>query len=125
MSRLASLLLLTLLVACSPEAPPPPRVDTVGAAADSLVLVLPDSTRVWLTPGRRGTAGDGTKCQEYGVRIGTEKESRLVPLLYVRTPPRFEGGRLLATVSSDCLPGANYQIDPATAQPTLIRGGVR
>jgi hypothetical protein len=95
------------------------------APDDSLVLLLPDSGRVWLTTGRVGTASDGTTCQEHGVRVESRGHSGLVPLLYVRSAPRLEGGHLFATISSNCRPGAVYEIDVATAQPTLVRKGSR
>lgn len=111
---------LLLLAACASETPPAVNDTTATflAPADSLVLTLPDSTPVWLTPGRTGTAADGTTCREHGVRIGT----KLVPLLFVREAPRFEGGVLRAELTRDCLPLATYRIDPVTAQPTKERG---
>jgi hypothetical protein len=107
---------LSLLAACAAEAPPPVADSTPAppVPADSLVLTLPDSTPVWLTPGRIGTAADGTTCAEYGVRVGT----KLVPLLFVREAPRLERGLLRADLVRDCRAIATYRIDPVTAQPT-------
>jgi hypothetical protein len=114
--------LFLLLAACGSEPPAPPRVESAPATSvpsDSLVLTLADSTPVRLTPGRTGTAADGTSCREFGVRVG----ERLVPLLYVREAPRLDGaGKLRAELSRDCVTVATYLIDPATAQPTLQGG---
>ena len=107
-----------LLAGCASEAPPRAADSTpaVAAPADSLVLTLADSTPVRLTPGRIGTAADGTTCREFGVRVGT----RLVPLLFVREAPRVDqAGKLRADLSRECRPIATYLIDPLTAQPTL------
>jgi hypothetical protein len=128
MNRPIALFLSFLLAGCASEAPPTPPVDSapvVMAPDDSLVLLLPDSGRVWLTTGRVGTASDGGSCREYGVRLDVAGAPRLVPLLYVRTPPRLEGGRLFATLSSNCAPGATYEIDRVTAQPKLVTGAGR
>ena len=116
MRRLSWLLLLS---ACARETPPPATdsIPAVPVPADSLVLTLPDSTPVWLTSGRVGTAADGTTCREHGVRVGT----RLVPLLFVREAPRVERGVLRAELTRDCIPIATYRIDPMTAQPTKER----
>jgi hypothetical protein len=111
---------LLLLAACAPDAPPPVSDTTTYflTPPDSLVLTLPDSTPVRLTPGRTGTAADGTTCREYGVRVG----SKLVPLLFVREAPRLEGGVLRAELTRDCRRIATYRIDPVTAQPTKESG---
>jgi hypothetical protein len=111
---------LLLLAACAKEAPPPATDSTPAAPVlqDSLVLTLPDSIPVWLTPGRTGTAADGASCREFGVRVG----KKLVPLLFVREAPRFEAGVLRATLTRDCAPVATYRIDPVTAQPTKESG---
>lgn len=108
---------LLLLAACAKDAPPP-ATDSAAVDGDSLVLLLPDSTPVSLTPGRTGTAADGSTCRERGVRVG----KRLVPLLFVREAPRLEGGTLHAVLSTNCVPGASYQIDPMTVQPIKEEG---
>jgi hypothetical protein len=119
MNRVAPLAL--LLVACGAERPATPAADTAAAVAvpaDSFVFVF-DSIPVSLTPGRIGTAADGSTCREHGVRVG----AKLVPLLFVREAPRVDlAGHLLADLSLDCRPVATYEIDPATAQPTKWEG---
>jgi hypothetical protein len=118
-----------ILAGCGTGRPATPAADTTASLAvpaDSLVLTSGDSIFVWLTAGRTGTASDGSGCREHGVRVGPAGNARMVPLLFVRTAPRFDGkGRLLATISSDCADGATYQIDPTTAQPTLLRDVTR
>lgn len=117
---------LLLVAACASERPATPAADSTTIAPaprDSLALIVPrDSTHVWLTPGRTGTAADGTTCHEYGVRVGAAGAERLVPLLFVREAPRVDAaGRLLATLSTNCVDGAAYEINPVTAQPKLVR----
>ena len=109
-----------LLVACGTERPAALAVDTVAVVpADSFLFTFAGSDSIWLTPGRTGTAADGTTCREHGVRVGT----RLVPLLFVREAPRIDpAGKILADLSRDCRPIATYEIDPVTAQPTRREG---
>lgn len=118
-------LLILFAAACAPERPATPPADTTAVAAvpaDSLVMVLPDSTKLWLTPGRVGTATSGESCREHGVKLEKGGESRLVPLLYVRSAPRPEGKKLVAALSTNCVDGATYEIDPKSAHPTLWKG---
>jgi len=74
-------LLLLVLAGCASEPPVTQRADSTPILADSLVLELPDSGRLWLTPGRTGIKSDGTSCREHGVRVEVAGHSRLVPLL--------------------------------------------
>jgi len=112
---------LLLASACASETPPPVNdsIPAVPVLADSLIYTFGDSTTIWLTPGRVGTAPDGSTCREHGVRVGT----KLVPLLFVRAAPRIDDtGKIVAELSRDCRPIATYQIDLKTAQPIKVGG---
>jgi hypothetical protein len=114
------LLPLVLLAACtgpaeaprmsqSPAPPPPP--------ADSLVLTLPDSTTIWLLPGRKGVAADGSTCDEWSIQTRNGAGRHLAPLLYTRHAPRLIRGKVLAIQSNRCVDGDLYLIEPATGYP--------
>jgi hypothetical protein len=119
--------LLLVLAGCASEAPVIQRADSTPIPPDSLIVELPDSGRLWLTEGRIGTASDGTTCREHGIMVAERgAKPRLVPLLYVRDRPGIDwAGHILATLSTNCRPGAVYDIDISTGQPTLFREGGR
>lgn len=118
-------LLLLWVAGCSGEPPRPPAAPaSPPGPRDSLVLTLPDSTSVWLVRGREGIAADGTPCHERSIELRKDGRRLLVPLLYTRSAPHLEHGKLYATLSNRCVDGAEYAIDPVTAYPTP-RGGPR
>jgi hypothetical protein len=116
------LILSVLLIACRPKldqgGEPTNVPPAVVGTADSLVLMLPDSTEVWLVKGREGIGADGSTCLERGVQLRKGERRDLVPLLYTREAPRLLDGRLTATLSNRCADVATYTIDVTTAQPT-------
>lgn len=121
----ARVLVVLLLAACgeTPRPAPVTATPTIPAGpADSLVLTLPDSTTVWMVRGREGIGADGATCQERSLELRKGEHKVMVPLLYARTAPHLEHGKLYATLSNRCADVAEYAIDPVTAYPTP-RGG--
>lgn len=121
------LITMFLLGACG-ETPKPPATASAPVrspgTADSLVLALPDSTTVWLVRGRDAVGAGGVPCHEHSVELRKGARRVMVPLLYTRSAPRLEHGKLYATLSNGCVDVAEYAIDPVTAYPTP-RGGAQ
>ena len=73
---------------------------------------------MWLTVGRVGRGPTGAPCLERGVQLRKGALRKPVPLLYTRELPVVVGGKLVASLSTNCVSGDEYTIDPRTAQPT-------
>jgi hypothetical protein len=127
--RLVTLALVLLLAGCQrPATPAPPSNATAGASApavdsfppDTHILDLDDGTEVWLTVGRVGQGPNGTTCLERGVQLRRGPLKMPVPLLYTSKLPVVLNGKIVASLSTNCVSGDDYAIDPKTAQPTKL-----
>ncbi len=124
-SRFASICLLLLLPACQRAASPSATRDSAAAARvvdstppDIHILDLQDSTEVWLTAGRVGRGPTGAPCLERGIQLRKGPLRIQVPLLYTSVLPVVVGGKLVASLSNNCVSGQMYTIDAATGYPT-------
>jgi hypothetical protein len=121
-------LLLVLVAGCdSPAATPsgshtaatPAETRTIDSVVpDTHILDLADSTEVWLIPGRVARAGNGAPCLERGLQLRKGPLKITVPLLYTSALPVVVDGKLIASVSNNCVSGQMYSIDAVTGQPT-------
>ena len=119
---------LILLAACErPAAPAAAPTATASAAPtvdsfppDTHILDLQDGTEVWLTTGRVGQGPNGTTCLERGVQLRKGPLKMPVPLMYTSKLPVVVGGKLVASLSTNCVSGDDYSIDSKTAQPTKV-----
>lgn len=123
--------LLVLLPGCqrtaAPAVPAAPTAtrDTAAAARvvdsappDTHILDLADRTEVWLTAGRVGRGPTGAPCLERGIQLRRGPLRIQVPLLYTSELPVVIGGKLVASLSTDCVSGQRYTIDAVTGYPT-------
>ena len=127
LARSASIGLLLLLSACQ-RAPAPGMTRDSAATArvvdsappDTHILDFDDGTEVWLTAGRVGRGPTGAPCLERGIQLRKGPLRMSVPLLYTSQLPVVIHGRLVASLSTNCVSGDDYAIDPRTAQPTKL-----
>jgi hypothetical protein len=119
--------LISLVCACQkPAAPVPPATAAAKLPAidsfppDTHILDLDDGTEVWLTVGRVGQGPNGTTCIERGVQLRKGPLKMPVPLLYTSKLPVVLNGKVVASLSTNCISGDDYAIDPKTAQPTKL-----
>lgn len=119
---------LILLAACGRSGAPaaaPASTASAATAVDSFppdthILDLSDGTEVWLTVGRVGQGPNGTTCLERGVQLRKGPLKMPVPLMYTSKLPVVVNGKLVASLSTNCVSGDDYSIDPKTAQPTKL-----
>ncbi len=129
-SRVAGLVTLALLAACTKSPQSQSGAPATIAAADTSSAMVPtpethlfdlaDSTQVWLVTGREAHSSTGGTCLEQGLQLRKGPLKIPVPLLYTSTMPEVVNGKLVAKLSKDCVSGASYSIDTKTGQPTLI-----
>lgn len=100
-------------------APPPDQAATRDPSPpDSLVLVTPDSTRIFLSAGLPDTAADGSVCQSHSIVLERDGARKVVPLLYTLEPPTLlDDSTLLAVRAKDCGPGDRYRVGLRTGLP--------
>ena len=117
--------LVVLLPGCQRTSSPAATLDTTASArvvdsapADTHILDLADSTEVWLTAGRVGRGPTGAPCLERGLQLRKGPLRIQVPLLYTSELPVVVRGKLVASLSTDCVSGQLYTIDAATGYPT-------
>jgi hypothetical protein len=125
--RLVPLALISLLCACQKPASPASAPDSAAMARvvdsappDTHILDLSDGTEVWFTVGRVGHGPTGAPCLERGIQLRKGPLKMPVPLLYTSEMPVVLNGKLVASLSTNCVSGDDYSIDPKTAQPTKL-----
>ena len=125
--RFTMLGLLVLLPGCGRPAAPAATLDTAASArvvdsapADTHILDLADSTEVWLTVGRVGRGPTGAPCLERGIQLRKGPLRIPVPLLYTSELPVVVRGKLVASLSTNCVSGDDYSVDARTGQPTKL-----
>jgi hypothetical protein len=125
--RPALVLLGIALVGCGDESrrEPPPVADTTAGTpiADSLLLTLSDSTRVWFVAGRQDTSSTGEVCIERLLELRRDDRRLPVPLLYTMgTPKAINDSTLRAALYRHCEIQAWYLVDTRTGLPKPVRG---
>ena len=101
---------------------PPAPVPVPRAPADSQVLLFGGGTSVWLAEGRAARDSGEAACYERSVEIHHDTTKIRVPLLYTLSPIKPAGtGFVLAVLSTNCRPLADYRVELATGRPTKVR----
>ena len=109
-----------VLLACSPgesRRQESPQVAS-QAAADSMVLVLPDGGEIWFTASMLDTAANGETCRTRTVEIRRGGSRTPVPLLYTMgTLELVNDTTVRAALVRDCARHDTYLVNTKSGQP--------
>lgn len=113
-------LVAAVLLACSPgdSARQQSAQATSAPAADSLVLVLPDSAEIWFTSSMLDTAATGETCSLRTLEIRRGNSRTPVPLLYTMGELKMVNDTTVsAALVRDCASHDTYLVNTKTGQP--------